>query len=180
MVKAFMAGTLLAFAVALPGAASAQEGEKLDCVVSSVPPDMKETIGSAMAGAGDEAAREALFKQLATVVDSCVARHGIAENQKSHFFDYSLARISREWIAGDIERLNLSPAVVDKALDFGPDGANPDLSADMTEEQIMKIVQAYIDAGVDIEKVDGAAWEKVGAYAAATSIYWNKRKQLVP
>ena len=48
----------------------------------------------------------------------------------------------------------------------------------MTEEQIMKIVQAYIENGVDIDKVDAAAWEKVGAYAAATSIYWNKRKLL--
>ena len=38
--------------------------------------------------------------------------------------------------------------------------------------------QAYIDSGVDIEKVDTTVWEKVGAYAAATSIYWNKRKQL--
>ncbi len=42
----------------------------------------------------------------------------------------------------------------------------------------MTIVQAYIDSGVDIEKIDGAVWERVGAYAAATSIYWNRRKLL--
>ena len=177
--KTWMAGAALAFAT-LPAVVAAQEGEKLDCVVASVPGDMRESIGESMAGSGDDASREALFKNLATVVDSCVTAHGITAEQKGHYFDYSLARIAREWLAADIGKLNLSPAVVDTALDFGPNGANPDLSTDMTEEQIMKIVQAYVEAGVDIDKVDGAVWEKVGAYAAATSIYWNKGKLLVP
>lgn len=177
MHRDLMAGVALALAM-LPGALAAQEGEKFDCVVASVPADTKASIGASMAGGGDEASREALFKQLGVVTDDCVARHGITDEQKSIYFDYSLARISREWLVGDIAKQNLSSAVVDKALDFGPSGANPDLSGDMTEEQIMKIVQAYIENGVDIDKVDAAAWEKVGAYAAATSIYWNKRKQL--
>lgn len=172
-----MASAVLALAV-LPGVAVAQEGETLDCVVASVPGDTRNLIGEAMAGGGDEKSREALFKNLTTVTDNCVATHGITAEQKGVYFDYSLARISREWLAADIGKLDLSSAVVDKALDFGPTGTNPDLSGDMTEEQIMKIVQAYIDAGVDIEKVDGTVWEKVGAYAAATSIYWNKRKLL--
>ena len=179
MIKALMAGAALTLA-ALPGAASAQEGEALDCVVASISSDTKDSIGEAMAGGGDEAMREALFKDLAGITDACVTRHGIGAEQKGPYFDYSLARISREWLASDIARLDLSPAVVDKALDFGPGGANPDLSSEMSEEQIMKIVQAYIEAGVDIEKVDGATWEKVGAYAAATSIYWNKRKLIAP
>lgn len=177
MHKGLMAGVGLALAT-LPVAVAAQEGEKFDCVVTSVPDGTKNSIGAAMAGGGDDASREALFKQLGAVTDDCVTRHGITAEQKSVYFDYSLARISREWLIGDIAKLGLSSVTVDKALDFGPGGANPDLSGDMTEDQIMKIVQAYIESGVDIEKVDGAAWEKVGAYAAATSIYWNKRKQL--
>ena len=172
-----MAGAALVLA-ALPGAVAAQEGEKLDCVALSVPGDTKAAIGEAMAGGGDEASRETLFKDLASITEACVTRHGITAEQKGPYFDYSLARISREWLANDIAKLDLSPAVVDKALDFGPAGANPDLSADMTEEQIMKIVQAYVETGIDIDKLDGAVWEKVGAYAAATSIYWNKRKLL--
>jgi hypothetical protein len=177
MYKALMAGAVLALAT-LPGAASAQEGAKFDCVVSSVPQTTKQSIGLAMAGDGDEAEREALFKQLAVVTDDCVTRHGIAAEHKAAYFDYSLARISREWLMGDISKLNLSAAVVDKALDFGQGKTNPDLSNEMTEDQIMTIVQAYIENGVDIEKVDSTVWEKVGAYAAATSIYWNKRKLL--
>jgi hypothetical protein len=177
MHKGLMAGVALALAT-LPNTVLAQEGAKFDCVVTSVAPDMKSSIGTSMAGGGDEAAREALFKQLATITDTCVARHGITEAQKTHYFDYSLARISREWLVTDIAKFNLSTTIVDKALDFGPGGANPDLTGDMTEDQIMTIVQAYIDSGVDIEKVDSAVWERVGAYAAATSIYWNKRKLL--
>lgn len=177
MLKSLMAGAALTLA-ALPIMATAQEGAKFDCVVAAVAADTKASIGAAMAGAGDDASRDALFKQLSTVTEDCVAKHGIADAQKAAYFDYSLARISREWLVGDIAKLNLSSAIVDKALDFGPAGANPDLSSEMSEDQIMKIVQAYIDSGVDIEKVDTTAWEKVGAYAAATSIYWNKRKLL--
>lgn len=177
MLKGLMAGAALAF-VALPGVAMAQEGVKFDCVTSGSSAALKASIGAAMTGVGDDASRDALFKQLATVTDNCVARHGIAEAQKPDYFDYSLARISREWLSEDLAKLNLQSNIVDKALDFGPGKANPDLSADMTDDQIMSIVQAYIDSGVDIEKVDSAIWEKVGAYAAATSIYWNKRKLL--
>lgn len=177
MLKGLMAGAVLVL-TALPTVVTAQEGEKFDCVIASVPVETRASIGAAMAGAGDDASRDVLFKQLSTVTEGCIAKHGIAEAQKADYFDYSLARISREWLVGDIAKLNLSSAIVDTALDFGPGKTNPDLSTDMSEGQIMTIVQAYIDSGVDIEKVDEAAWEKVGAYAAATSIYWNKRKQL--
>jgi hypothetical protein len=177
MLKSLLAGAALLL-VAAPGAAGAQEGAALDCVVQATDADLKASIGNAMTGAGDDASREALFKQLAAVVDGCIGRHGIADAQKGDYFDYSLARISREWLIGELARSKLSNLPVDKVLDFGPDGANPDLSADMTDDQIGAIVQAYTDAGIDIETIDQTVWEKVGAYAAATSIYWNKRKAL--
>ncbi|MBU0823586.1 MAG: hypothetical protein KKB78_04005, partial [Alphaproteobacteria bacterium] len=161
-----------------PAGAAAQEGEKFDCAVSAVAADTKASIGAAMAGAGDDAGREELFGSLAAITKGCATQHAMDDAQQRDYFEYSLARIAREWLAGDIARLKLSTETVDKALDFGPSGANPDLSGDMNEDQIMTIVQAYIDSGVDIETVDTEAWEKVGAYAAATSIYWNKRKQL--
>lgn len=172
-----MAGAALALA-SVPGVSLAQEGARRDCVVSTATPAFKAQVGAAMTGDGDEAARDALFVQLGTIVDGCVEKHKIADTDKGIYFDYSLARISREWLVGDIAKANLKAAIVDKALDFGPGGANPDLSGEMTEEQINKIVQAYIADGVDIEKVDQSVWERVGAYAAATSIYWNKRNAL--
>ncbi|WP_428683336.1 hypothetical protein [Sphingopyxis sp.] len=177
MIRNWMAGAALALA-AMPGAALAQDGAKLDCVATSSTPDFKAQVGAAMAGAGDAASRDALFKQLGTIVDACVTQHGIADENKATYFDYSLARISREWLVGAIAKSKLQASVVDKALDFGPRGANPDLTGEMSDEQIGKIVGAYIDAGIDIETVDETVWEKVGAYAAATSIYWIKRKSL--
>lgn len=177
MFKALMAGAALAL-VAVPGVAAAQDGAQLDCVSGAAPAALKSSIGQSMTGESDEAKRDDLFKQLGTVVDGCAAQHKIAEANRGDYFDYNLARISREWLTGDIGKAGLSTAAVDKALDFGPGKTNPDLSQDMTDDQIMTIVQAYIDSGVDIEKVDQTVWEKVGAYAAATSIYWNKRKAL--
>ena len=143
MHKGLTAGVALVLAM-LPGVVRAQEGEKFDCVVTSVPGDTKDAIGAAMAGGGDEASREALFKQLGAVTDDCVTRHGIMAEQKPVYFDYSLARISREWLMGDIAKLGLPSATVDTALDFGPAGANPDLSGDMTEDQIKSILEAIL------------------------------------
>ncbi|WP_447763718.1 hypothetical protein [Sphingopyxis panaciterrae] len=177
MTKGFIVGVALAAAL-LPGTAMAQEGAKLDCISTGADATLKASLGLAMTGDGDEASREALFKQLGIITDACVARHSITEEQKGSYFDYGLARISREYMIGDLARSNLAPGVVDKALDFGPRGANPDLSSEMTDDQVNRIVQAYIDAGIDIETIDEASWQKVGAYAAATSIYWNKRKAL--
>jgi len=177
MIRTLMAGAVLALAT-VPGAALAQEGAKYDCVVTTATPTLKAQIGGAMTGQGDDASREALFKQLGAIVDGCVTRHSIGEANKGNYFDYNLARISREWLIGDISKQGLSVAPVDKAMDFGLGKTNPDLSGEMSQDQIMAIVQAYIDSGVNIEKVDQSVWEKVGAYAAATSIYWNKRKTL--
>jgi hypothetical protein len=177
MIKTWMAGAALALAMA-PAAAVAQEGKRLDCVVTTATPTLKASIGGAMTGEGDDASRGAVFEQLGAVVDGCAAKHKIAETDKATYFDYSLARISREWLIGDIAKANLKTSVVDRALDFGPSGANPDLSGEMTDDQINAIVQAYIAEGVNIDAVDQKVWEKVGAYAAATSIYWNKRKLL--
>lgn len=177
MVRMLMAGAALALA-SLPAAAMAQEGEKRDCVVSAATIELKAGLGSAMTGAGDDASREVLFKQLGALTDACAAKHNIVEANRGDYFDYSLARISREWLIGDIARLGLPTAPVDKALDFGLDRANPDLSQDMTDDQIGAIIQGYIDSGHKIEDIEEAVWEKVGAYAAATSIYWNKRKAL--
>ena len=177
MIRNWMAGAALVLA-AVPGVALAQDGAKLDCVATTATPGFKAQIGAAMAGAGDEAARNELFKQLGAIVDGCVERHSIAAESKPDYFDYSLARLSRDWLIADIAKSKLKASIVDKALDFGPRGANPDLTGEMNDEQIEKIVQAYVDAGVNIESVDETVWEKVGAYAAATSIYWMKRKSL--
>ena len=155
-----LAGSAALVLAAVSGAVSAQEGAKFDCPFAASAPAFRASLGEAMVGQGDPAVRSALVEQLRKTVDGCVASQGVAEAQKADYFDYSLARISREWLIGAIGR------------------ANPDLSGDMTEDQIVLIVQGYVNAGVDIEKVDQSVWEKVGAYAAATSIYWNKRQRL--
>lgn len=169
------------FALALmcaPAGAMAQEGAKLDCVPNAASATLKSSLSALIAGAGDQAARDALYGELDTIVDGCVASHAIAVEQRDDYLYYSLARIAREWLIGEIAKSGLSTATVDKAMDFGPKGANPDFAAEMTDDQIVTIVQAYTDSGVDVETIDTSVWEKVGAYAAATSIYWNKRKAL--
>src|SRR5688572_17606193 len=101
MFRAWLAMAVLASPV-LPGSASAQEGEKFDCVVALVSSETRASIGDAIAAGGDETTSEALFKDLAAVTDACAARHGIVAEQKGIYFEYSLARILREWLAADI------------------------------------------------------------------------------
>lgn len=151
---------------------------RLDCALINAGFRLRSSIGESMTRESGASIREALFGRLRAVVDQCAIQYNIVQIQREDYFKYSLAAVSREWLMMDIAKDNLSTRPVDEALDFGEGKTNPDISNKMTDRQIMAIVQAYIENGIDIDEVDGAVWEKVGAYAAATSIYWNKRKQL--
>ena len=153
-------------------------GRKLDCALINAGHGLRNALGVSMAGDGNHTSRQALFKRLRTVVDQCVAQYDIPLNQKEDYFQYSLASISREWLMMDIAKYNLTTGPVDRALDFGERKKNPDISRNMSNRQIEDIVNAYIYSGVEIDSVSNKVWEKVGAYAAATSIYWNKRNLL--
>ncbi len=177
MTRIWIAAVALGFA-GVPGAALAQDGAALDCVAKTISPDLRAQVGAAMAGSDSDAARP-LFEQFGALSTDCMTKNGIAADRKEVYFDYNLARVSREWFAGQIRRAGLSVDPVDRSLDFGPKGANPDLSSEMTEDQINTIINAYTAAGVDVESVDQSVWEKVGAYAAASSIYWNRRQQFL-
>src|SRR3546814_15470235 len=100
MMRALMAGAALVLA-ALPGAVAAQEGEKLDCVALSLPGDTKAAIGEAMAGGGDEASRDTLFKDLASITEACLPRHGTTAPQTGTHLPSRLARLSRAWPGND-------------------------------------------------------------------------------
>src|SRR3546814_17463327 len=93
MMKALMAGAALMLA-ALPGAAAAQEGETLDCVALSVPGDIRESIGEAMAGGGEEASREALFPELARIPGRCVQTHRNTDKPNGPTLEHTLPHIS--------------------------------------------------------------------------------------
>lgn len=163
----------------VPHGAAAQDGAVLDCPVQEAPAPLKTSIGQAMAGAGDDAANEPLFAQLNDIITACVTRHGIAEDVGRTYANYSVARIGREALIVDLAQANMSVSVIDKVLDFGPGATNPDLSdGNIEEKQVLQIVQGFIESGVDVDAVDGSVWEKVGAYAAATSMYWRSKAQL--
>lgn len=179
MYKVFLLVALAAFSTQAQAEEGAQEGAALDCPVQNSSAVLKAGLGNAMTGAGDEAERDNFFKQLGVVVDGCAEKHALADvDLKEIYYNYSLARIAREWLIVELEKSDISTGLVDTALDFSAGRTNPDLTGDMTEDQVNAVVQAYVKAGVDVEKIPQSVWEQVGAYAASTSIYWNNRQQL--
>ena len=179
MGKRWIFSAALALA-SVPGAAFAQDGAKLDCISATAGSDLKSGLGAAMSRGEDAGIHDALFEQLAAIAKGCASKHGVGDPLQEAYFNYGLARIARDWLTGEIAKASLSTGPVDKALDFGINGANPDLTNDMGDDAIMAIITAYQDAGVDVDAIDQSVWEKVGAYAAATSIYWANRKKLAP
>jgi hypothetical protein len=142
------------------------------CAIQRTTPEYRAELANAMT-TGDEAARGRLEATLNEAVKSCADQAGYNDEQGSAYFDIVLSEISRSWLIPELAKAGLANTVIDKALDFGPGRANPTLENDISEAQIGAIISAYIDAKVEIEKVPQQAWEQVGAYAAATAIYWQ-------
>ncbi len=106
-------------------------------------------------------------------VAACAKEAGYNEAQNLAYFDIVLSEISRGWLIAELAKAGLANTVIDKALDFGPGRTNPTLEEDISEAQIEAIITGFLNAKVDLDKVPQQAWEHVGAYTAATAIYWQ-------
>lgn len=177
MVRFLLCGAVLA-AAALPAAASAQLGEKLDCAADKAEPGFKQLFADALIGDGDNSAFERLMAQFSVVADGCTAGFALDAAQKKAYLDYGVSGILHEWLTARLASHGLSASIIDKALDFGPGRINPALSGGMDEAHVQILVQAFMESGIDTESLSPSAWETVGTYAALSSIYWRQRLQL--
>jgi hypothetical protein len=174
--RIFWIAALAAMTLVAPMAAQAQDGAKLDCAISATTPEFRNALAQTMMAKSDN--RDALLAQLARTTRTCANQAGFSEDQGRIYFDYTLHRINREWLIPELAKYSLDAALIDRALDFGPGRANPDLSGGMSDERGNAILDAFTAAGVTITDVPKEAWGLVGAYAAATSAYWRARSQL--
>jgi hypothetical protein len=162
---------LVAAAMAALGPLPAMAADP-SCAVGRTTPEFRAELANAMT-IGDETARERLNVTLNEAVKICADQAGYNDEQGAAYFDIVLSEISRTWLTAELAKAGLATSVIDKALDFGPGRTNPGLENDISEEQIGAIISGFLAAKVDIEKVPQQAWEQVGAYAAATAIYWQ-------
>ncbi|OWR00135.1 hypothetical protein [Sphingopyxis witflariensis] len=177
MIRFWVCGAALATA-AMPVAASAQLGDKLDCAVDKAEPPFKNLLAEALIGDGENLGFERLLGQFSTIADSCTSGFVLDAAQKKAYLDYGVSRILRDWLTSRLASYGLSATAIDTALDFGPGRSNPRLSGEMSEDQVKILVQAFMEGGVDTESLSSPAWESVGTYAAVSSIYWRQRQAL--
>ena len=177
MIRFLLSGAALALA-AMPVAASAQLGDKLDCAVDKAEPPFKNLLAEALIGDGENLGFERLLGQFSTIADSCTSGFVLDAAQKKAYLDYGVSRILRDWLTSRLASYGLSATAIDTALDFGPGRSNPRLSGEMSEDQVKILVQAFMEGGVDTESLSSPAWESVGTYAAVSSIYWRQRQAL--
>lgn len=163
---------------AWPLAAAAQSDTVLDCAVDRVDPGLKRSLASAMMGEGDDAAFDAMLARFSVVADDCTVGLALTDTQKKTYVDYGIARIVREWMVGELAGYGLSASTIDDALEFGAGRRNPAMAGEMGEDQVKALVQAFIESGIDAEGLGAPAWNAVGTYAAASSIYWRRRQLL--
>ena len=147
------------------------------CAIRLVSPEFRVDLAKAMT-TGDNSQSDSLSEKLSALVRTCVQAAGYNEQQGAAYFDAVMSEISRGWLIAELEKAGLAHSVIDKALDFGVGRTNPNPQGDLGEEQIDAIINGFVAAGVDIDKVPQQAWEQVGSYVAATGIYWQAIRQL--
>lgn len=174
---ALCAASLLAGA-SLSSPAAAQSQAALDCVSNAAPESLRTGLANVMVKKDPGKEAETLVDQLTKLSDGCATQHGIADDKRIFYFGYNLARVPRSGLIAQMESVGIKSQPIDDALDFGPGRSNPKLDGDMDEAVVMKIITAVIGSGVAIEKVPADMWEKVGGYAAATSLMYNNLADL--
>ncbi|WP_149037659.1 hypothetical protein [Sphingopyxis macrogoltabida] len=184
MLKSILSGSLLA-AAAFPTMAAAQDGEKLDCITRTAAPELKAsivetTVRSMREGQESVAAekKDALAARFWQVITNCAAKQSVDREESSHYFDYSHARIMREWVMAQAKEIGVSFDLVDKIFDFGPGRTNADFIGIALDERLADVRTAYLARGVGLDQLDGKVFEQVGIYVVVTPIYWNARKAL--
>lgn len=163
---------------AWPMAAAAQPGTMLDCAVDRADPGLRRSLAGALIGDGDDAAFDALLGRFSTIADGCTASLTPDDERKKAYLDYGLSRVLREWLAGELAGFGLSAATIDDSLGLGEGRPNPILRGQMSEDQVKTLVQALIEGGIDAENLSPPAWNSVGTYAAASSLYWRRRARV--
>lgn len=166
----------VALSLAFPAVAHAQDGAELDCVMATITPALQAEVGASMLGGREDPNRDRLKKQVHVLSDVCAAKAGF---DRGVYFDYALGRIGRQYIGGELrQRFGLDAGVLDKHFDFRIGGANPSFDNGIERDQVLGLVGALKDAGVEVASLPKEAWTLVGAYLAANSQYWRKRQML--
>lgn len=169
-----------ALALALvPASAMAQDGPRLDCAAKAADKALRTDMVHMMTSEVAAEAQAPALRQFSQIVEDCVTRHAIDRAHAKVYFEYNMARVARETLGADLAAAGLPGTLVDTTFDYGPGRSNPIFNGDeLTEEGVQAMLEALGAAGVDLAKVDQAAWTKLGAYLVATSVYWNRRQQL--
>lgn len=161
---------IAALALCLPALAQAQEAGKLDCAISAVSPEFKSSIAAGLTTKGNDDAMAGLTMQLRALTDECARKWKI---DPQLYFDYSLARIAREWMIPALRRWSLDTDIVDRVFDFRLGGPELDLSGGLPAEKGQALVEAFRASGLDMGQVPEEAWLMVGGYIYVTATYWR-------
>lgn len=162
------------FMVAAPLPAFAAD---TSCATRLMTPEFRVDLAKAMT-VGDNSQSDSLFDKLSAMVDTCAQAAGYNQQQGAAYFDLVMSEVTRGWLIAELEKVGLTHSVIDEAFDFGAGRANPSLGGNISEGQIEAVIGGFLVAGVDVDKVSEQTWEQVGAYAAATSLYWQAFSKL--
>ncbi|MET0250667.1 MAG: hypothetical protein ABW203_00655 [Novosphingobium sp.] len=174
--KALLAAGLALFA-ATP--AAAQTEALLECATSTVTPAFRERLTDSMLGDGGKGGgAEAMFQELARVSSDCADRNSLADGKRDALFSYNVARLPHDTLIVRLGDRGLSAQVIDQALDFGTGRSNPVIKGDLDQAQLAALLARLKASGVNVDKVTDPTWEMIGAYAAATSLMWQARREL--
>lgn len=172
---------VIAAALLAVPAARAQDGPKLDCVMTTISPELKEKMGVLIMSdlLMDRSRTEelrALYARFKLVTDPCAAKAGF---DPQTYFTYAMWRISREWLIVELGKYSFDANIIDRVCDLGPGRPNSPPDGDLTDEQIEAIDDALVAAGVRPEELPDVVWVMVGAYRSVSADYWKTRAKLL-
>jgi hypothetical protein len=155
---------------------AAEEGGSLDptsCVSDIIEDELRGRVAADMMntdlpGLSDETKSEF---SIATML--CGALYNLDDAQQEQYDQMSAIFTSRVWLAGDLERMGISPQLVDDTMGFGPGRANPNMVDGMPEADLKRLITAITESGFDLSSAPQEAVRELSYYVTFSSVYWG-------
>ncbi|KPL67828.1 hypothetical protein SZ64_06705 [Erythrobacter sp. SG61-1L] len=156
---------------AVPAYATTEEA--VQCPVLIVPAAVAREMADVMSVTEPTAEQQdAIAAKVKTIGNACRSVHGIADDREEDYLNLTMSGIVMTRLAVDLEEEGIPPSFIDEEMNIGEGRVN--LVPDEFPQEVVDALLDRLEAkGLDTASVSSDAWQKVGAYAAATAAYYT-------
>ncbi len=168
---------VLAVVLALAASpAAARAPEALACAMQAAPAGLEARVGEVIVSRDNDRGR-ATLDELRALTDTCASDQFLTPRQREAYFLYVLGRMGRDALDARLAAAGVPAALIDQALDIGPDNAN-NPAEKVTQGDLRRVADAMAHAGHDPARITPEGWALIAGWIVATANMFDALRDL--